>query len=64
VIKRKYLHATTTFSATTMTTATTKTKGIKAKLSGNVEWEIDLNQNTLCACKFSKGYIRNTSGTA
>jgi len=45
------VHATTTASTTTTTTSTviaTKAKFIKVGVSGNVEGEIKLNQNTLC----------------
>ena len=34
-----------------------KAKGMKVKISGNIEGKVELNQNTVCAFKLSKGRI-------
>jgi len=44
-------------STPALTTLTTKTKGIKVKISGKIERKVELNQNTLCACRLSKERI-------
>jgi hypothetical protein len=62
--KRQYLHATTPSTITTTITATsiattTKAKGIKRKISRNVQGEVEPNSNTLCASRLPKGCISN-----
>jgi hypothetical protein len=61
--KRQYLHttATTVTNATaTITstiiasTTTTKVKGMKVKISADIEGKVELNQNRLRACRISK----------
>ena len=51
-------------TTTTVNTATTKAKGLKVKILKNIEGEVELNQNTLCACRLSKGRVSNILGTA
>jgi len=41
-----------------MISLTTKDEGIKVKISGDIEEEVELNQSTLCARKLSKDGIR------
>ena len=59
--KRHQVHTTTTVNRIS---ATTKANGVKLRLSGNVEEEFQPNQNTLCACRWSKGYTRIILRTA
>ena len=56
------MHITSTTTADT--TATTKTKGIKVKLSGTFAGDFDLNQNTVSVYKLRKACITNVPVTA
>ena len=56
--KRQYLH--TTASIATVA----KVKDIEAKIWGNVEWKVELNQNILDVYRFSQAFITNILETA
>ena len=53
-----------TFAITARNTTTTEAKDIKVKLSGNVQGDVELNQNLLMCMQVVKGHISNIPGTA